>query len=110
MSGFFGSTLCFLLFNFMYSFDGVVYNWSSIIFVNSYMAHPPIGGIVEYWDLMERFIEQVIFKYLRAEPEDHYFLLVSTTYNFSEEIFEDLSQRMAAISILHCQCVNCKGK
>lgn len=25
---------------------------------------------------MERFMEQVIFKYLRAEPEDHYFLLV----------------------------------
>lgn len=34
-------------------------------------------GIVEDWDLMERFMEQVIFKYLRAEPEDHYFLLVS---------------------------------
>ncbi|KAA0715348.1 Actin-related protein 3 [Triplophysa tibetana] len=32
-------------------------------------------GIVEDWDLMERFMEQVIFKYLRAEPEDHYFLL-----------------------------------
>jgi actin-related protein len=31
---------------------------------------------VEDWDLMERFMEQVIFKYLRAEPEDHYFLLV----------------------------------
>lgn len=26
---------------------------------------------------MERFMEQVIFKYLRAEPEDHYFLMVS---------------------------------
>lgn len=25
---------------------------------------------------MERFMEQIIFKYLRAEPEDHYFLLV----------------------------------
>ncbi|KAK2521038.1 actin-related protein 3B [Columba guinea] len=32
-------------------------------------------GIVEDWDLMERFMEQVIFKYLRAEPEDHYFLM-----------------------------------
>ncbi|KAB0342964.1 hypothetical protein FD754_019890 [Muntiacus muntjak] len=32
-------------------------------------------GILEDWDLMERFMEQVIFKYLRAEPEDHYFLL-----------------------------------
>ena len=34
-------------------------------------------GIVEDWDLMERFWEQAIFKYLRSEPEDHYFLLVS---------------------------------
>lgn len=25
---------------------------------------------------MERYWEQTIFKYLRAEPEDHYFLLV----------------------------------
>ena len=37
-------------------------------------------GIVEDWDLMERFWEQAIFKYLRSEPEDHYFLLVSTTW------------------------------
>lgn len=56
----------------------------------TYATEWPIRhGIVEYWDLMERFMEQVIFKYLRAEPEDHYFLLVSTTYNFSEEIFEE---------------------
>lgn len=37
-------------------------------------------GIIEDWDLMERFMEQVIFKYLRAEPEDHYFLLVSAAF------------------------------
>lgn len=34
-------------------------------------------GLIDDWDLMERFWEQCIFKYLRAEPEDHYFLLVS---------------------------------
>lgn len=32
---------------------------------------------MEDWDLMERFWEQCIFRYLRAEPEDHFFLLVS---------------------------------
>lgn len=37
-------------------------------------------GIVEDWDLMERFMEQIIFKYLRAEPEDHYFLLVRRSF------------------------------
>ena len=44
----------------------------------SLMLQWPIRhGQVEDWDLMERFWEQAIFKYLRAEPEDHYFLLVS---------------------------------
>jgi actin-related protein len=33
--------------------------------------------MIENWDHMERFWEQSIFKYLRAEPEDHYVLLVS---------------------------------
>jgi actin-related protein len=33
--------------------------------------------MIENWDHMERYWEQSIFKYLRAEPEDHYFLLVS---------------------------------
>ncbi|CAM5120532.1 unnamed protein product [Natator depressus] len=43
--------------------------------------HPwPIRhGLVEDWDLMERFMEQVIFKYLRPEPEDHYFLIAAWT-------------------------------
>jgi actin-related protein 3 len=39
--------------------------------------YPIRHGQVENWDLMERFWEQCIFKYLRCEPEDHYFLLVS---------------------------------
>lgn len=33
-------------------------------------------GMIDNWDHMERYWEQTIFKYLRAEPEDHYFLLV----------------------------------
>ncbi|NIG61598.1 hypothetical protein BU61_10547 [Pontoporia blainvillei] len=41
-------------------------------------------GIVEDRDLMERFMEQVIFKYLRAEPEDHYFLLTEPPPNTPE--------------------------
>ncbi|CAJ0600134.1 unnamed protein product [Cylicocyclus nassatus] len=44
----------------------------------NYSAKYPIRhGIVEDWDLMERFWEQCIFKYLRAEPEDHFFLLAA---------------------------------
>jgi len=29
---------------------------------------------------MEKFMEQIIFKYLRAEPEDHSFLMVCRLY------------------------------
>lgn len=32
--------------------------------------------MIDNWDHMERFWEQSIFKYLRAEPEDHHVLLV----------------------------------
>jgi actin-related protein 3 len=42
-----------------------------------YGVHYPIRhGMIDNWDYMERYWEQTIFKYLRAEPEDHYFLLV----------------------------------
>jgi len=51
----------------------------------SYAVKWPIRhGIVEDWDLMERFWEQAIFKYLRAEPEDHYFLLTEPPLNTPE--------------------------
>ena len=50
-----------------------------------YAAKYPIRhGVVEDWDLMERFWEQCIFKYLRAEPEDHYFLLTEPPLNTPE--------------------------
>lgn len=40
------------------------------------LTYPIREGMVEDWDMMERFWQQSIFKYLRAEPEDHYVLLV----------------------------------
>jgi actin-related protein 3 len=40
------------------------------------VKYPIRHGIVDNWDLMEKYWEQCIFKYLKCEPEDHYFLLV----------------------------------
>ena len=48
------------------------------------MQYPVRHGMVEDWDLMEKFMEQCIFKYLRAEPEDHYFLLTEPPLNTPE--------------------------
>ena len=46
--------------------------------------YPVRSGLVEDWDLMEKYLEQCIFKYLRAEPEDHYFLLTEPPLNTPE--------------------------
>jgi len=48
------------------------------------IKYPVRHGLVEDWDLMERYLEQCIFKYLRAEPEDHYFLLTEPPLNTPE--------------------------
>ncbi|CAJ0576165.1 unnamed protein product, partial [Mesorhabditis spiculigera] len=48
------------------------------------LKYPIRHGIVEDWNLMERFWEQAIFKYLKAEPEDHYFLLTEPPLNTPE--------------------------
>ncbi|KAF8307343.1 Actin/actin-like protein [Clavulina sp. PMI_390] len=51
----------------------------------TYSLHYPIRhGQIENWDHMERYWEQSIFKYLRAEPEDHYFLLTEPPLNAPE--------------------------
>ncbi|KAF2723863.1 putative arp3, actin-related protein 3 [Polychaeton citri CBS 116435] len=47
-----------------------------------YGIHYPIRhGQIENWDQMERFWSNSIFKYLRVEPEDHYFLLTEPPLN-----------------------------
>jgi actin-related protein 3 len=43
------------------------------------LSYPIRHGQIDNWDLMERYWEQCLFKYLRCEPEDHYFLLVRTS-------------------------------
>lgn len=55
---------------------------------------------------MERFMEQIIFKYLRAEPEDHYFLLVRDLKNVVSperlwmDVFKALLSSLCEINIL----------
>ncbi|CAI4218114.1 unnamed protein product [Parascedosporium putredinis] len=47
-----------------------------------YGLHYPIRhGQIENWDHMERFWSNSIFKYLRVEPEEHFFLLTEPPLN-----------------------------
>jgi len=48
------------------------------------MFYPVRHGQIENWTHMEYFWEQCIFKYLRCEPEDHYFLLTEPPLNAPE--------------------------
>lgn len=48
---------------------------------NYALLYPIRHGQIENWDHMERFWERSIFKYLRCEPEDHYFLLTEPPLN-----------------------------
>ena len=42
----------------------------------------PIGhGLIEHWDNMEKMWQRSIYKYLRCEPDEHYFLLTEPPLN-----------------------------
>lgn len=45
------------------------------------IGYPLRHGLIENWDLMEKYWQQCIFRYLRAEPEDHCFLLTEPPLN-----------------------------
>lgn len=46
--------------------------------------YPIKHGLIENWDNMEKMWQRCIFKYLRCEPEDHYFLLTEPPLNTPE--------------------------
>lgn len=48
------------------------------------LSNPVRHGQIDNWTHMEMYWEQAIFKYLRAEPEDHYFLLTEPPLNAPE--------------------------
>mmetsp|Transcript_6776 Transcript_6776/g.7786 ORF Transcript_6776/g.7786 Transcript_6776/m.7786 type:complete len:427 (+) Transcript_6776:210-1490(+) len=51
----------------------------------SYHTNYPIKhGIIENWDHMEKMWQRCIFKYLKCEPEEHYFLLTEPPLNTPE--------------------------
>jgi actin-related protein 3 len=54
-------------------------------YTNTYQTFYPIRhGQIDNWTHMERYWEHCIFKYLRCEPEDHYFLLTEPPLNAPE--------------------------
>ncbi|KAH8926067.1 Actin/actin-like protein [Atractiella rhizophila] len=56
--------------------------WEALKKSKTYSVQYPIKqGEIEDWDLMERYWSQSIFQYLRAEPEDHHFLLTEPPLN-----------------------------
>jgi actin-related protein 3 len=48
------------------------------------IQYPVSDGQVNNWDYMEKYWQHCIFKYLRCDPEDHYFLLTEPPLNSPE--------------------------
>lgn len=48
------------------------------------LQYPIKNGKVEDWDLMERYLEQCLFKYLRCDPEQHCFMMTECPTNTPE--------------------------
>jgi len=64
-----------------------------------YGVHYPIRhGQIENWDHMERFWSNSIFKYLRVEPEDHYFLLTEPVSLLRSQLLLNLTRPTASKS------------
>ena len=45
------------------------------------LIYPVKNGIVENWDLMEKFWHKCIYNYLKCDPERHYFVLTESPMN-----------------------------
>jgi actin-related protein 3 len=57
----------------------------AIALSKTYALHNPIRhGQVDNWSDMEKYWEHCIFRYLRCEPEDHFFLLTEPPLNAPE--------------------------
>ena len=48
---------------------------------NHKLTYPMQNGIIESWDLMEKFWHQSIYDYLKCDPQEHYFVLTEPPMN-----------------------------
>merc|ERR1711991_464016 len=52
---------------------------------STYQVNYPVRhGQIDNWDHIERLWEQALYKYLRCDPEDHYFLVTEPPLNLPE--------------------------
>ena len=62
------------------------------------LIYPMKDGIIESWDLMEKYWHQSIYGYLKCDPQEHYFVLTEPPMNHPEnreniaEIFFDIQK------------------
>ena len=45
------------------------------------LTYPMQDGIIESWDLMEKYWHQSIYNYLKCDPQEHYFVLTEPPMN-----------------------------
>jgi actin-related protein 3 len=48
---------------------------------NHVLTYPMQNGVIDNWDLMEKYWHQSIYHYLKCDPTEHYFVLVRRFFN-----------------------------
>jgi actin-related protein 3 len=52
--------------------------------LNNEVVYPIRHGIIDDWDAMEKYWQRTIYGYMRADPEEHFFLLTEPPLNTPE--------------------------
>ncbi|KAL6760177.1 actin family [Haematococcus lacustris] len=67
------------------------------------LAYPVRNGIVQSWDVLERFLQHSLFQYLRVEPEDHVVLLTEPACSTSDsrEMLAEIMFETFGVAGLH---------
>jgi actin-related protein 3 len=47
---------------------------------NHVLTYPMQNGVIDNWDLMEKYWHQSIYHYLKCDPTEHYFVLVRRNF------------------------------
>ena len=65
------------------------------------LTYPMQDGIIDNWDLMEKFWHQSIYQYLKCDPQEHYFVLTEPPMNPPEN--------RESIAEIFFETFNCPG-
>ena len=68
-------------YNYFIGYEAIIKSRESI---KHKLIYPIQNGVIEDWDLMEKFWHQSIYNKLKCDPQEHYFVLIESPMNLPE--------------------------